>query len=94
MAEHQISEDMQQLQTLLEEDLLKLYGPVLTGDEIQKVLGYRSKDAYRQAVTRKTVPVPLFEMDKRRGKFALAKDVACYLARQRFTTVTDTNSGR
>jgi hypothetical protein len=94
MVENQMSEDMQQLQVLLEEDLLKLYGPVLTGDELQKVLGYGSKDAYRQAVTRKTVPVPLFEMEKRRGKFALAKDVACYLARQRFTTVTNTDGGR
>ena len=72
-----------QLQAKLEVDLLQIYGPVLTGKDLQKTLGYASKDAFRQAITRKLIPVPLFEMKNRRGKFALAKDVACYLAQQR-----------
>lgn len=94
MLENEMCEAQRELQQALENDLLRLYGPVLTGEDLQKVLGYRTRDAYRQAVARKVVPVPLFEMAQRRGKFALAKDVACYLARQRFTGVTNTDNGR
>jgi hypothetical protein len=67
----------------LEKDLLNLYGPILTGDSLRKALGYRSMDALRQAVARKTVPVLIFSLENRRGKFALAKDVATWLATQR-----------
>lgn len=72
------------LEAELERDLIALYGPVLTGEEIQKVLRYRSEHAYRKAMTRKTIPIPLFAITGQRGKFALAKDVASYLAQQRY----------
>ncbi len=42
-----------------------------------------SGDAFRQAVCRNSVPVPLFSIANRRGKFALAKEVASWLAQQR-----------
>lgn len=75
-----------ELATELENDLLKLYGPVITGEELIKALGYVSKAAFRQSMVRKTVPVQLFEIEGRRGKFALTKDVACYLAERRFNS--------
>ncbi len=74
---------LQDLAMQLTEDLSRLYGPVLTGSALQKALGYRSGDAFRQAVCRNSVPVPLFCIANRRGKFALAKEVASWLAQQR-----------
>lgn len=71
------------LRAALENDLITRYGPVLTGDVLIQALGYISKDAFRQSVIRKTVGVQLFEMDNRRGKYALTTEVASYLAEKR-----------
>jgi hypothetical protein len=74
--------DINELRCQLEEDLLKLYGPVLTGESLFRSLGYVSKDAFKQSMSRKTVPVQLFAMQNKRGKYALTSDVARYLAEQ------------
>lgn len=76
-------DDFIALRAALENDLITRYGPVLTGEVLIKALGYISKDAFRQSVIRKTVGVQLFEMDNRRGKYALTKEVANYLAEKR-----------
>jgi len=67
----------------LEKDLLGQYGPMLTGDSLKKALGYPTMDALRQAMFRGTVPVPIFRLKNRRGSFALVKDVASWLAKER-----------
>lgn len=71
------------LEEVLESDLLGQYGPMLTGDALRKALGYPSMDALRQALSRGTLPVKVFPLENRRGKFALVKDVAHWLAEQR-----------
>ncbi|MDC0601876.1 hypothetical protein OAP14_02475 [Aliiglaciecola sp.] len=76
-------EEVQLLAKQLESDLLKLYGsPVISGGELQRALGYRTKDGLRQAILRNTLPVKVFQIPKRRGYFALIKDVANYLAQR------------
>lgn len=77
------------LAVLLERDLTTRYGPMLSSDNLWLVLGYASKEAFRQALVRKTVPVPIFTLAHRRGKFALTKDIATWLAAQRERVVTD-----
>jgi len=72
-----------QLAAALEQDLLNKYGLLVTGEALIKELGYVSNSAFRQSLARKTVPVPIFEIDNRRGKYALSKDVAAYLAKKR-----------
>lgn len=71
------------LEVQLHESLLRLYGPMVSGDDLRIALGYPSKDAFRQAIVRKTVPIPVFSIEQRRGKFALTRDVAAWLAEQR-----------
>ncbi len=71
------------LGTLLERDLIHLHGPMMTGEALRLALGYPSKDAFRQAIARKTTPIPVFGIEKRRGKFALTKDVAAWIVAQR-----------
>lgn len=73
------------LASSLESDLLGRFGPVMTGDELLRALGYPSREAFRQSLVRQTVAIPMFDLEYRRGKFALVKDVARHLAEQRFT---------
>lgn len=72
----------------LEQDMLKLYeSPIISDKTLQKALGYSSLDALRQAILRKHVAIPVFSIQKRRGKFALVKDVALHLAKERCSTM-------
>jgi hypothetical protein len=73
----------------LNDDLVRQFGPMLESAELISVFRYPSADAYRQAVTRGTVPVPLFRIPHRRGSFALARDVATWLCRQRRSVTGD-----
>lgn len=68
-----------ELALLLESDLFTRYGPMLGGSDLSDVLGYPSKEAFRQALSRGQQPVPVFNLPQRRGKFALVKDVAAWL---------------
>ena len=67
----------------LEKDLLERHGPLIADDALRAALGYRTMEAFRQSLVRKTVPVPILTFENRRGKFALVKDVAQWLAEQR-----------
>lgn len=67
----------------LGDELTACYGPVLSSRTLATVLGYTSGDAFRQALSRKTVPVPVFRMPNRRGCFALTRDVTQWLVAQR-----------
>lgn len=76
-----MSETLSSLAELLERDLIARHGsPLLGGDNLRSALGYPSVEALRQAISRGTVPVPVFAVEHRRGKFALARDVAAWLA--------------
>lgn len=72
--------DIQKLAKDLETDMLNQYGPMVRGKELCQVLGYPSLAAMRQAIAREKVPVPIFPLENRRGKYALVKDVAMWLA--------------
>ena len=67
----------------LHDELTRQFGSVLPSADLVKVLGYRTPGAFRQAVVRGTVPVRLFTIPHRRGRFALALDVATWMCRQR-----------
>ena len=77
------TENLPDLALTLEQDLLEKHGPMIANDALRAALGYSSMNAFRQALVRKTVPVPVFSVEKRRGKFALVKDVARWLAKVR-----------
>lgn len=78
-----IQEDECSLEKAVEEQLLRLYGPMLSGDALRSALGYPTMEAFRQALSRKKVPIPVFAIEARRGKFALVKDLAHWLVAQR-----------
>ena len=72
-----------QLALDIEAELVSKHGPLLPPSVLPTLLGYRSIDAYRKAVSRHTVPVAIFKLENRRGSFALAKDVARWLSQRR-----------
>ena len=62
--------------TKLYPDLLATYGPVLTVDEIARLLKYPSPSAVRQAHAAGNLPVPLGRFPGRRALFARTWEVA------------------
>ena len=66
----------------LNDELVRKFGIVLPSSVLVKMLGYHSPSAYRQAISRGTVPVQLFSMPNRRGRFALARDVAEFVSQR------------
>ena len=60
------------------------HGPLLGGDELVRVLGYRTSAALRQAHKRGQISVPVFRLPDRRGYYALTYEVAAWIAEARF----------
>ncbi|NHQ80300.1 hypothetical protein HA051_01700 [Chromobacterium vaccinii] len=79
------------LTSQLERDLNDRYGPMISGDDLRKVLGFTTMEAMRQALVRRQISLPVFTPENRRGKFALSHDVALWLVSQR-QAVVETNA--
>ncbi|MDG9924475.1 MULTISPECIES: hypothetical protein [unclassified Pseudomonas] len=81
--------DFLTLATELEQQLTTRYGVMLGSKDLWRELGFRSPNAFRQAMIRGTLDLPVFEVQNRRGRFALAKDVATWIARQRMSAPSE-----
>lgn len=73
----------QELIAELERKLEERFGSMLGSKDLWRELGFPSPSAFRQAKVRGTLDVPIFEVKNRRGRFALARDVATWIAKQR-----------
>jgi hypothetical protein len=60
--------------------LLQEFGPVIGGLDLCRAMGLVSMDAFRQAEARGQMPIAIFTIPHRRGKFALSADLAQWLA--------------
>ena len=63
--------------------LIRVFGATLSGEALTHALGYRTQDAFRKAQQHGRLPVATFEIEGRRGRFALAADIAVWLWSQR-----------
>ncbi len=79
------SSDAVALTQEIERGLTDRHGPVLGTRVLYQVLGYPTVAALRQALLRGTVKIPVFDIPKRRGRFALTRDVAVWLVQCRST---------
>jgi hypothetical protein len=68
---------------VLESRLMRTLGAVIGGGELSRTLGYPTQGAFRQAFVRDRLPVPVFVLEGRRGRFALTSDIANWLWTQR-----------
>lgn len=64
-------------------DLTSRYGPLVGGADLWRLLGYPSSEAFRQAAKRGCLPIPIICIPHRRGRFALATDIARWLGQLR-----------
>ena len=65
------------LAELLESELMGRHGPLISNDDLRMALGYVSMDAFRQALARKTMPIPVFPLPNRRGLYTPTS--CCYV---------------
>jgi len=64
---------------ILEARLTRTLGVVVGGAALSRALGYPSQGAFRQAFARNRLPVQVFEIEGRRGRFAKTSDIARWL---------------
>ena len=67
----------------LRASLVAIYGAVVGGKELARALGFRTQSAFRKALDRGALSVPLFQLPGRRGRFALSTELATWLWKQR-----------
>lgn len=84
---------LDELTSELEAVLTERYGLMLPSRVLWKLLGYPSTDAWRKAIQRKTIPVPIFKIPERSGYFALSRDVAVWIAKARMSGEESTEGG-
>lgn len=60
---------------------MRQFGPMIGGSELCRALGFRSAVTFRRAFRQGKLPVRVFELEGRKGKFALTADIAKWLAR-------------
>ncbi|NQD37655.1 hypothetical protein HPT27_11520 [Permianibacter sp. IMCC34836] len=71
---------------VLKRDLVRRYGELISGDDLRKHLGYASPAAFRQAICRGVVPIPVFTLPNRRGRYAWVRDLVNWLIQVRNET--------
>lgn len=59
--------------------LFEQYGPLIGGPDLIKVLGFRSNASFRRSEKLGLLGVKVFDIDGRKGKFALTRDVEEWL---------------
>ncbi|QHJ09967.1 hypothetical protein FX988_00176 [Paraglaciecola mesophila] len=69
----------------IKKDLIEQHGMLVFGKTLYQVLGFTNGDAFRQAFKRGKLPVAVFELEGKRGRYALAEDIANWLASRRMT---------
>jgi hypothetical protein len=69
-----------ELEARLLQSLIRDWGYVVGSAGLRQVLGFPTQAALRQAIARGAVPVNTFELEGRKGPFALAHDLAAWLA--------------
>lgn len=71
-----------ELAASIEKELASKHGPKIHGKPLLDILGYSSSASLRQAERGGRITVHLFTPEKRRGRWALTRDVARWLAEQ------------
>ena len=89
MEKSQPSNDKAVLAKKLHSDLMALFGPVIGGEDLHKVLGYKTGAAFRLAHKQGDIDLSIFNIDKRRGKFSLTVDIVEWLINQKYKSIKE-----
>ena len=65
--------------SVLNQQLLEKYGPMIGGKDLYMVLGFKTYGSFRLANERQQIPVRVFKIPRRRDWYALTSDLAQWL---------------
>lgn len=83
--------DIEKLRDQLERKLNADHGPLISGKDLRRVLGFKTDAAFRRTRNKGLIDIPIFDFPGRKGKFALTQDVATWMAAARArAALTDT----
>lgn len=71
-----MSDNVGKADALEERRLIKEFGLIVGGKDLMKLLGFRNYQSFYSACIEDRLPIPVFEILGRRGKFAKTRDVA------------------
>lgn len=60
-------------------ELISTHGPLISGEDLWKTIGFTSAAAFRQARAQERLEITVFSLPNRRGTFAFTKHVADWL---------------
>ena len=63
----------------LVDDFMSKHGPLVTGEDLWRTIGFTNAAAFRQAKAQGRLDLPVFSLPNRRGTFAFTKHVAEWL---------------
>jgi hypothetical protein len=64
----------------LSRSLIQQYGPLVSGKDLMRNLGFRSHSSFARARKKGLLGVAVFELEGRRGPFARTQDIADWMA--------------
>jgi hypothetical protein len=70
-------------------NLVVEFGPIVSGETLRRLLGYKTEVSFRMARYRGTLPVPVFRIEHRTGLFALTEDIEAWLVSVRVRSRVD-----
>ncbi|HSH71644.1 MAG TPA: hypothetical protein VK974_01185 [Methylophilaceae bacterium] len=79
-------------QKAIEVELFNRYGPLIGGCDLRQCLGYKSSASFNRAAKLGILRLSVFEIESRRGKFALTRDVAIWLKDVSTTSLSKANN--
>lgn len=68
---------------------IRRFGPVVGGEDLRGLLGYRTAAAFQKARMQEAVGVALFQLPGRKGWFAFTDEVCSWLVAHRANRETD-----
>ncbi|WP_223789934.1 hypothetical protein [Marinicella meishanensis] len=71
----------------IEQKLIAEYGILISGEPLSKALGFKSIAAFRKAIERGTIELPIMTFKNRKGKYAVSSDVAEWITNNRFDSL-------
>ena len=59
--------------------LFEQYGPLIGGNDLAKVLGYKTAGAFNKSLRQSRIDLRIFDIKGRKGKFAYTHDVVQWI---------------
>lgn len=75
-------------------DLLDAHGELMSGRALWMALGFKGERSFQRSSQRGVLPVPAFELQGRRGRFARTRDVAAWLSSVGVQKTTQVDKGQ